>query len=150
MNRPLSTFATQPGPIVDASGKVLGQHEGIINYTIGQRRGLGIAGGQPLYVKDIDAASNTVVLAKRAELRQNEALITDVNLIGVPELDGPLEVMARHRYRCTEQPATVYPLPGDSARVVFAEPQHDLSRGQALVMYNDDLVLGGGVISEIS
>jgi tRNA-specific 2-thiouridylase len=146
---PGTGMGTAPGNIVGPDGKVLGQHNGIINYTIGQRKGLGVAAGKPLYVTEVNARTNTVVLAEKGRLQQTEALLSNINLISTAELTQPTRVMTKHRYRCTEQAATAVQVSENSLKVVFDKPLHDLTKGQALVMYNDELVLGGGVIDSV-
>jgi tRNA-specific 2-thiouridylase len=143
-----NTAGTTPGDILDETGKILGQHRGLINYTIGQRKGLGIAAGQPLYVKAIDTNTNSVILAEKDQLQQIEALITNINLISVEQLTKPTAVMVKHRYRCTEQAATAVQISDDSIKVVFQRPLSNLTKGQALVMYDGQTVLGGGIISQ--
>ncbi len=135
-----------PGSFVDLSGKVLGRHRGIIHYTIGQRKGLGIALGEPMYVTAIDPAANTVTLARNEDLFTRELLVRDINLISVDALSAPLHVKAKIRYRQTEQPAVLTQLDEDTIRVVFDQPQRAVTKGQAAVFYDGDTVVGGGTI----
>lgn len=134
------------GNFVDTDGNVLGTHRGIIRYTVGQRKGLGLALGEPMYVLSKDARTNTVVLARNAELFSSEIYASDVNLISCERLDSPMRVGARIRYNQSEQAATVYPLPDNRIRVVFDEPQRAPTPGQSVVLYDGDIVVGGGII----
>ena len=136
------------GDFVDGAGNVLGRHGGIIGYTVGQRRGLGVAAGKPLYVRRKDAASNTVVLGENRELFSRRLTARSVNLIAAPRLDGPVRCRARVRYNMAEQPATVVQLDEDELEVTFDEPQRAVAPGQAVVLYDGELVLGGGTICE--
>ena len=128
-------------------GKVLGRHKGIIHYTIGQRRGLGIADEAPLYVVKIDVKANTVTLGRNEDLFTRELTAHGVNLIAVPEIRGELRCKAKIRYRHREQPCTVTMPEKDTLRVVFDEPQRAITAGQSVVLYDGDVVLGGGVIA---
>ncbi len=134
------------GDFVDESGAVLGEHKGIIRYTVGQRKGLGLALPHPMYVKEKNLSENTVVLCDNAALFSKELLATDVNLITVDHIDEPLRVCARVRYNQQEQPATVYAVDSDTIRVVFDEPQRAICKGQAVVLYQGDYVVGGATI----
>lgn len=134
------------GDFVDESGRVLGRHKGIVHYTVGQRKGLGIAADAPLYVKRIDAAENRVVLSGNDALFSRELTANDFNWIAY---DGPpreLRATARVRYHQREQAATVTVLEDGHVRLVFDEPQRAITPGQAVVLYDDDTVLGGGTI----
>ena len=134
------------GDFVDESGKVLGRHKGIIRYTVGQRKGLGLALPQPMYVKEKNLEENKVVLCPNSELFSRELLAGELNLIAFDKIEQPLRVSARVRYNQKEQPATVYQLDGSTIRVVFDVPQRAISKGQAVVLYDGDYVLGGGTI----
>ena len=134
------------GSFVDENGNVLGEHKGIIRYTIGQRKGLGLALPHPMYVKEKNLAENKVVLCENSALFSRELTATDVNLISVDKITEPLRVNARVRYNQAEQPATVYPSDDNTIRVVFDEPQRAISKGQAVVLYDGDYVVGGGTI----
>ena len=134
------------GNYLDLSGKVIGKHSGAVGYTIGQRKGLGIALGEPVYVCSKDMDANTVTVGPDAALFSKVLLARDWNWIAVPELTEPLRCKARVRYRHTEQPATVYPLPDGTAKVEFDEPQRAITPGQTVVLYDGDTVLGGGTI----
>ncbi len=133
------------GEIVHVSGEVLGRHRGTYRYTIGQRRGLGIAWPQPLYVVGIDAGRKRVLVGEEKCLATAELTVHGVNWTGrVPA--APLQAACRIRYRQQEVPATLTPLPDGRARVNFAEPQRGVTPGQAAVFYDGERVLGGGWI----
>ncbi|MDI3327536.1 MAG: tRNA 2-thiouridine(34) synthase MnmA [Alicyclobacillaceae bacterium] len=136
------------GELVDTAGNVVGTHRGIPFYTIGQRKGLGVALGRPVYVVDIQPETNRVVLGSGEEVFSRELLASGVNLIAVPELDRPLRVAAKIRYTAPEVPATVYPVTEGKVHVVFDEPQRAITPGQAVVFYDGDLVVGGAVIDK--
>ena len=137
----------QPGPIVDADGAVLGTHAGVAAYTIGQRKGLGLTAGAPLYVVDIDAETNRVRVGASADLERDRLTATDVNFIACEPPREPLRVQARIRHGHRPAPAAVRARGDGAAEVVFDEPQRAITPGQSVVWYRDDLVLGGGVIS---
>ncbi|MBQ3885110.1 MAG: tRNA 2-thiouridine(34) synthase MnmA [Ruminococcus sp.] len=134
------------GNFVDTEGKVLGEHKGIINYTIGQRKHLGISLGRPAYVVKKDVASNTVTVGDEADLYTKSLVADDFNLISVPELTAPMRVTAKTRYSQTEQPAVVSYLGDGKYLVEFDEPQRAVTSGQAVVIYDGDVVVGGGTI----
>lgn len=134
------------GNFVDLDGNVLGRHKGIIHYTIGQRKGLGLAFDSPRYVCKIDPEANEVVLSKEDALFSSVVRAKDINLISVAKIDAPMRVMAKVRYRHQAQWATVTQLEDDLIEVVFDEPQRAITKGQALVMYDGDIVVGGGTI----
>jgi tRNA-specific 2-thiouridylase len=138
-----------PGPLVAVDGTVLGTHHGVIDFTVGQRKGIGIAAAHPLYVKEIDPATNTVVVAQNANLYNTIVVINDINLIATPRIDGTLQAHAKHRYNQTAQPVTARQLDEDTLEVTFTRPQRALTKGQALVLYSDDTVIGGGTITHI-
>ena len=135
-----------PGDFLDLQGNVIGQHQGLIRYTIGQRKGLGISFGEPMYVFDKDPVRNTVTLARDNELFTRELEAVDINLISIPEIKGELKVKARARYNQKEQPAVVMQTAPDRIRVMFDEPQRAIAKGQAVVLYDGDTVVGGGTI----
>ena len=135
-----------PGDFVGTGGEVYGQHKGIIHYTVGQRKGLGLSFPQPMFVKELDVENNQVVLSKAEELFSQTVTARDVNLISVESISEPLRVKARVRYRQKEQPATVVQTGPDELRVVFDQPQRAITPGQALVLYDGDTVVGGGRI----
>jgi len=134
------------GPIIDQQGRVLGRHRGIAFYTVGQRRGLGVATGKPLYVLALDEKRNAVVVGPESALYRPALVAGDPNWIAIETLDHPREVQARIRYRHREAPATVVPYAGDQVLVRFAAPQRAITPGQAVVFYDGDTVVGGGTI----
>ena len=136
------------GEIVDASGRVVGRHRGIHHYTVGQRRGLGIAGAQPLYVINIDAPRNQVVVGHQDDLLSHEFTAAGVNWVAFDPPDDPVAAEVRVRYRHTPAAATIAPLPNNRVRVTFAEPQRAITPGQATVFYRGDEVVGGGWITK--
>ncbi len=134
------------GDLLDERGNVIGRHDGIIRYTIGQRKGLGISAAAPLYVTKIDPQNNTVTLGRSEALYSRSLTAADLNLIAVDKIERPLRVKAKIRYRQSEQWATVVQTDTDKAEVVFDEPQRAVTKGQAVVFYDGDVVVGGGTI----
>ena len=134
------------GDFIDTKGNVLGRHKGIVRYTIGQRKGLGIALGSPMYVSAVDPVNNTVTLAADGELYGNHLTASDLNFISTGSIPEPIRVKAKIRYRHEEQWATVVQTDDDILDVTFDEPQRAITAGQALVLYDGDLVIGGGTI----
>ena len=134
------------GDFVDESGRVLGRHKGIVHYTVGQRKGLGIAADAPLYVKRIDAQENRVVLSGNDALFSRELTANDFNWIAYDVPPRELRATARVRYHQREQAATVTVLSDGHVHLVFDEPQRAITPGQAVVLYDGDTVLGGGTI----
>ncbi|MCX7883918.1 MAG: tRNA 2-thiouridine(34) synthase MnmA [Caloramator sp.] len=137
-----------PGNFVNREGKVLGKHKGIANYTIGQRKGLGIALGRPVYVVDIIPERNEVVLGEEEEIFKSRLYATDINLIPFDKLERDMRVTAKIRYTAKETPATIYPYK-DGIVVEFDNPVRAITKGQSVVFYDDDIVVGGGIINEI-
>ena len=133
------------GNFISPDGRVLGEHQGLIRYTVGQRKGLGIALGAPAFVSCKDPASNTVTLCSDAELFTSELTASWANIL-TPDGLLPSRVEAKIRYRHTPAPATVTPMDGNRFRVVFDTPQRAIAPGQSVVLYNGDTVLGGGII----
>ena len=127
-------------------GAVVGEHSGIHRYTIGQRRGIGIASERPLYVLGIDAGKNRVIVGAQDELFSSEFIAAGVNWVAFDEPKSAVEARVRIRYRHTEAAATIIPLPDGRARVVFAEPQRAITPGQARYSIDGDEVVGGGWI----
>lgn len=143
------TGNTYPGGnYLDLDGKVVGTHQGAVCYTLGQRKGLGIALGAPVYVCGKNMRDNTVTLGPNEALFHNALRAEDWNWIPFPALTQPLRVTAKIRHSQTEQPATVYPEGSGTARVVFDQPQRAITPGQAVVLYQEDTVVGGGTITE--
>ncbi len=139
--------AARPGEIVDSLGQVLGEHLGIVHYTIGQRRGLQLTSPHPLYVLDIDANSNRIVVGPEIGLQRVGLEAESVNWLSISPPVGPLTCGIKIRYRAPEVGATVTPLDHGRARVVFDAPLKSVTPGQAVVFYSGDVVLGGGTIS---
>lgn len=133
------------GNFVDRSGNVLGEHQGIIKYTNGQRKGLGVAFGKPMYVADKNIEDNTVTLCTNEELFSSELTAEDFNWL-IPSPSSEIKCSARVRYNMKEQPAKVYILDNGNVKVVFEAPQRAITKGQAVVLYDGDTVLGGGTI----
>lgn len=142
--------ALRPGPVLDTCGRQIGTHQGIARYTIGQRRGLGVAAGEPRYVVAIDHERNAVIAGSEADLLCGELIASQMNWIAVPHLDGERSVTARVRHASRDVLATVRPgrAPADAV-VHFAEPQRAAAPGQAVALYDGDRVLGGGIITEV-
>jgi tRNA-specific 2-thiouridylase len=135
------------GNFIDKDGNILGIHGGIINYTIGQRKGLGITFGKPMYVCNKDAKSNTVTLGNEDELYSDSLIAEDVNFISIDSLTSPIRANAKVRYGRKEQPAIISPQPDGKVLVKFDTPEKSVTPGQAVVFYEDDIVIGGGTIS---
>ncbi|WP_455377866.1 tRNA 2-thiouridine(34) synthase MnmA [Petrachloros mirabilis] len=138
--------AKNPGAFVDQQGRHLGRHDGIAFYTPGQRRGLGLATGHRLYVHQVNAATNTVVLAPEEALLRSDCVVRELNLLDPSLLTTPTKINVKIRYATPAAPATVEPLGNDGLRIVFASPQRALSPGQSAVFYRADQILGGGII----
>lgn len=136
------------GDFVDSFGNVLGTHKGIIRYTIGQRKGLGLALSEPMYVTKLDLSNNTVVLGKHEELFTKTLTASNINLISVENLSEPMRVKAKVRYRQEEQWATAIQTDIDTIKVEFDEPQRAITKGQSVVLYDGDTVVGGGIIEK--
>ncbi|HXI18139.1 MAG TPA: tRNA 2-thiouridine(34) synthase MnmA [Chloroflexota bacterium] len=140
----------QPGPILDIAGRYLGEHPGVINFTVGQRKGIGITSPEPLYVIGIEPERNAVVVGPDKDLMCRELLAEDLNLVSLPELTGAMRCRARIRYRMSDARATLIPAPEQGeggCRVIFDEPQRAITPGQAVVFYDGDVVLGGATIT---
>ena len=139
------TGKTYPsGDFVDETGQVLGRHKGAVKYTIGQRRGLELAMGERVYVNRKDMAANTVTVGPDSSLYTATVWAEEMNWMAIPDPAEPIRAWARTRYRMIEQPCTVYPLGEGRARVEFDAPQRAVTPGQALVLYDGDVVVGGG------
>ena len=136
-----------PGEFVDESGCVLGPNKGIIHYTIGQRKGLGIALGQPMFVKSKDAVTGRVVLSLNDRLFTREIEVEGLNLIACDRLDSDLRAEVKTRYQQTASPATIRQLDEGRARIIFDQPQRAVAAGQSAVFYDGDTVIGGGFIA---
>jgi tRNA-specific 2-thiouridylase len=138
----------RPGPILDTAGSVIGRHQGLPFYTIGQRRGLGIAAKEALYVIRLDPAHNALVVGPGHELGRHKLHAEKVSYVRGEPPSGPVRVQAKIRYRAELAGATWMPLAGERARVAFDHPLRDITPGQAVVAYQGDVVLGGGIIGD--
>lgn len=134
------------GDFLDLAGQAVGRHQGAVRYTIGQRRGLGLAQGERLYVQGKDMRKNTVTVGPKMALYHRELWADDMNWIAMDTPTAPLRAKAKIRYRQTEQPATIYPEKNGLIRIVFDALQRAIAPGQAVVLYDGDIVLGGGII----
>ena len=139
-----SSLPDGAGEIVTTAGEVVGRHDGLHRYTVGQRRGLGIATGRPMYVVALDRARNRLIVGEDESLRSTAAEVRAVNWIPFAQPDGPVEALVRIRNRHEPAEAQITPLDASRARIEFREPQRAITPGQAAVFYSDDLVLGGG------
>lgn len=137
------------GKFVDKNGNILGKHKGIVYYTIGQRKGLGLALGKPVFVTDIIPFKNEIVIGDEEDLLKTELIAKDINLIYFDKLNEPVEVGAKIRYAAKESEATIYPLEDGRIRVKFKDKQRAITKGQSIVFYKDGYVVGGGIIEEI-
>ena len=137
------------GQFVDTDGNVLGTHKGLIHYTIGQRRGLGLALPQSMYVKYKDTEKNQVVLSTNEELFSTRLVADRFNWSSMDAPAEPIHVLAKTRYQAKESPATATVLPDGRVEILFDQPQRALTLGQAVVLYDGDTVVGGGVIREV-
>lgn len=135
----------RPGDILDRAGRVIGRHKGIVHYTIGQRRRIGIAAREPLYVVAIDAARNTITVGRKADVYRRQLRVKELNFIGREPLDS-VKALVQIRYQHKPVPGTIRWLSDDSAEVTLDAPEWAITPGQAAVFYDDDTVFGGGVI----
>jgi tRNA-specific 2-thiouridylase len=138
--------AARPGPIMDVQGRVLGRHQGITGYTVGQRRGLGVAAEVPLYVIAIDPERNALIVGSQEQALGDELIASHLNWIEMDRLTGPITARAKIRYRHPEAEVIIVPLVEDRVQVKFKEPQLAITPGQAVVFYHGDAVIGGGTI----
>ncbi len=138
----------QPGPILNTAGEQLGQHNGLAFYTIGQRKGLGLSAPQPMYVLQLNTAANSLIVGPAAELGRRELVAGQVNYLDGQTPAPNCRVTAKIRYKAREVPAMLTPLPGQQANLIFDEPLRDITPGQSVVFYEDDRVLGGGIIQK--
>ena len=137
------------GDFLDLEGRVVGRHKGAVRYTLGQRKGLGLSMGEPVYVCGKDMDANTVTVGPESALYAREVLVEDLNWIAVEDLAVPLRVGAKTRSRQREQPAWISPEAGGRVRIVFDRPQRAVTPGQAAVFYSGSTVVGGGTIAEV-
>lgn len=136
----------KPGEIVDTAGNVLGQHEGIAFYTIGQRKGLGIASKEPLYVVGLDEENNRVIVGSNSEVFGRGLMASCVNWVAIPELTTEMAVEAKIRYNVKPKPAKIQPAHDGRVLTLFTAAQRAITPGQAVVWYQEDVVVGGGTI----
>lgn len=142
---------THPGEIIDQGGKVLGHHQGVHHYTIGQRKGLGVAAPHPLYVVDLDPGRNQVIVGDRQTALKTECMVQRVNWVSMTAPQGPIQAEVQVRYRSKPTGATIIPMAQDElggrrVKLVFEDPQFGIAPGQAAVWYDQDTLLGGGII----
>ena len=145
-SRAPNASVTEPGDLVDTEGRVLGRHRGAMHYTVGQRRGLGVALGEPAYVVRVDARENRVVVGREEDLLETGCAVREVNWVSCEPSEEPGTVDVKIRYRTRPTTATVTPMAGSRARIEFWEPVRALSPGQSAVFYREDILLGGGII----
>ena len=144
--RRLAPERLEPGPIFDVQGREIGRHKGLAGYTIGQRKGLGIAAPEPLYVLDIDVERNALIVGPASQLGSDTAEVEDVRYVSGETPAGPFTCTAKIRYQAEEVEATVIPTGTDTAEVHFARPLRDITPGQGVVFYAGEEVLGGGIL----
>lgn len=140
--------AIKPGYFVDTKGNRLGTHKGIVHYTVGQRKGLGIAFGKPMFVVELIPDRNLVVLGDETEVFSKELIASDVNLILFERIEKPIRVKAKIRYSAQEADCVVEPLDENKIKVIFDTPQRAVTPGQSVVLYDGDYVVGGGIIEK--
>jgi len=138
------------GNIVNGTGMVMGKHTGIHHYTIGQRRGLGIAHSEPLYVVGLNAALNQVIVGPKEEAYQSDCIVSRINWVSIAQPMTPIHTEVQIRYRSQPAAATIVPLQDGRVKVMFDEPQLSITPGQAAVWYDGELLLGGGIIDRPS
>lgn len=141
-----SDLKEKEGNIVTTNGEILGQHKGLYRYTIGQRKGLGIAYSEPLFVIGFNSEKNELIVGTEKETYKTEMLVNQINLLLIDKIEKPMKVMVKIRYSSKEYPANIEMLEEDTIRVVFDEPVARITSGQSAVFYIDDMVLGGGKI----
>ncbi len=139
----------KPGNFVDKNGNVLGKHKGIVYYTIGQRKGLGLSLGRPVFVTGINAKTNEVILGAEEDIFKNGLIATDVNFIAFDKLEKEIEVKAKIRYSAKPASAVLSPMENGRVKVTFAEKQRAITKGQSVVFYDNEIVVGGGIIEKI-
>ena len=137
----------RPGPIFDSSGRAIGRHEGIIHFTIGQRRRIGVSAARPYYVTAIDPVGNTITVGHAPEARSTAMKLSELNLVSVPAISQPFRASVQIRYRHAAAPALVEPHAGPTLKITFDTPQWAITPGQAAVIYDDDTVIAGGIIT---
>ncbi len=145
----ISPTTIQPGNFVDIHGKILGRHQGLAMYTVGQRKGLGIAAGKPVYVVRLNPEKNEVVLGDHNDIFSVECIATDLNFLAIDGLFKPMLVQAKIRYSAHESPAMIKPLENGDVHICFENPQRAITPGQSIVFYDNDVVIGGGTINTV-
>jgi len=138
----------KPGPFLDTEGNKIGEHKGLAYYTVGQRKGLGLAMGKPVYVVDLDAENNAVIIGNEYEVLGKELLASELNFIPFDKLEKPMKVTAKIRYTAPEKEAIIIPERADSIRLIFNKPERAITPGQSVVFYDGDLLIGGGIIKK--
>ena len=141
-----SDIAPKKGKIVHINGKVLGEHNGLYNYTIGQRKGLGISYKEPLFVVGFDKNKNYVIVGEKEYIYKSEMIVKDINLLLFDKIDNPMKVNVKNRYSSNEEAATIEQIDENTIKVVFDRPVARITPGQSAVFYLDDIVVGGGKI----
>ncbi|HHY06765.1 MAG TPA: tRNA 2-thiouridine(34) synthase MnmA [Clostridia bacterium] len=145
----LGTDAFKPGKFVNTKGEVLGEHQGLPFYTVGQRKGLGLALGDPVFVVALNPLENTVVVGREEEVFQQGLWAQDNNYIVLSKLEEPLKIQAKIRSGAVPAEAVLTPKAEGQVKVIFKEPQRAITPGQSIVYYQGDLVVGGGIIDEV-
>jgi tRNA-specific 2-thiouridylase len=138
--------ALKPGNFVDTSGRIIGRHKGLPLYTVGQRKGLGLAAGKPLYVLELNTELNEIVLGFGQDVFADELIAGDINYISMDKFSKPIKIKAKIRYGAKESDAVVTPMGDDRVHVKFDQPQRAITPGQSVVFYDGDVVVGGGII----
>lgn len=141
-----SDIAPKKGKIVHINGKVLGEHNGLYNYTIGQRKGLGISYKEPLFVVGFDKNKNYVIVGEKEYIYKSEMIVKDINLLLFDKIDNPMKVNVKNRYSSNEEAATIEQIDENTIKVFFDRPVARITPGQSAVFYLDDIVVGGGKI----
>ena len=139
-------YTPKIGEFIDTAGNKYGKHKGIINYTVGQRRGLGLSLKSPLYVKGVNPKTNEVILCPKEQLFSDSLICTDINLMAIPSLTTPIKAQVKIRYSAPKADATLIPQENGNIKVVFDTPARAITPGQAVVFYDNDIVIGGGII----
>ena len=138
-----------PGNFIDMNGKFLGKHKGIPFYTLGQRRGLGIALGKHMYVTNINPKENTITLSDKSNSYINSLIVENLNFISIKNLNSKMEALVKIRYHSPTVPAVLEPLENNKLKIIFLQKQRITSPGQAAVFYDGDIVIGGGIITKV-
>ncbi|MBP2652972.1 MAG: tRNA-specific 2-thiouridylase mnmA [Firmicutes bacterium] len=137
------------GNIVDTNGNIIGRHQGLPLYTVGQRKGLGLAAGKPLYVVELDVERNQIIVGNNDDVFASELIAEDLNYIAFDNLNKPMNALVKIRYNASEALATISPLADGQVGVKFSKPQRAITPGQSVVFYDNDIVLGGGTIKKV-